>query len=151
MTISYGFTKPSKRQLCLIGIVLLLCAFGVGCSKSTPKPANGRGGNTGAPMPVTVASAQNQDVPYYLTGLGSVTAYYTVSVKSRVDGQLIDVKFKEGQAVKQGELLAVIDTRPFQVALEQAQAALFRDQASLRDAQLNYTRSNGLLQDSGAL
>jgi len=151
MTNSCGFTKPSKQQIYLIGLVLLLSAFWLGCSKSDPKPANGRGGNTGAPMPVTVSAVQTQDVPYYLTGLGSVTAYYTVSVKSRVDGQLIDVKFKEGQAVKQGELLAVIDTRPFQVALEQAQAALFRDQASLRDAQLNYTRYKGLLQDSGAM
>lgn len=160
MTNSCGFTEPSIQSIaanhrfvlpCSLALVAILCAFGVGCSKSTPKPANGKGGNTGAPMPVTVASAQTQDVPYYLTGLGSVTAYYTVSVKSRVDGQLIDVKFKEGQLVKEGEQLALIDPRPYQVALEQAQAALYRDQASLRDANLNYTRYKGLLQDSGAM
>jgi len=166
MTNSCGFTEPSlqpmgtqkrrvhsrtRARLPLLALVVGLGALAVGCSKSDPKPANGRGGNGGAPMPVTVSSAERRDVPYYLTGLGSVTAYYTVNVKSRVDGQLTEVKFREGQLVKEGELLAVIDPRPYQVALEQAQAALYRDQASLRDAQLNYTRFKGLLQDSGAM
>jgi len=98
-----------------------------------------------------VATAERHDVPYYLTGLGSVNAYYTVSVKSRVDGELMQVNFKEGQNVQKGELLAVIDPRPYQVALEQAQAALFRDQAQLRDAKLNFERFKGLLQSSGAM
>jgi multidrug efflux system membrane fusion protein len=98
-----------------------------------------------------VATAERHDVPYYLTGLGSVNAYYTVSVKSRVDGELMQVNFKEGQNVQKGDLLAVIDPRPYQVALEQAQAALFRDQALLRDAKLNFERFKGLLQSSGAM
>jgi multidrug efflux system membrane fusion protein len=102
-------------------------------------------------MPVTVTAVQVRDMPYYLTGLGSVTAFYTVSLKSRVDGELIQVNFKEGQDVKQGDLLAVIDPRPYQVQLEQAQAQLFKDQASLRDARLNFTRYKGLLQNSGAM
>ena len=74
-----------------------------------------------------------------------------MSLKSRVDGQLVQVNFKEGQHVNQGELLALIDPRPYEVALSQAQAQLFRDQASLRDAKLNYQRFKDLLQQSGAM
>jgi multidrug efflux system membrane fusion protein len=128
----------------------LLCALGVGCAGGDPKPNSARA-NVAPVVPVSVAIAERRDMPYYLTGLGSVTAYYTVSVKSRVDGQLMQVNFKEGQQVKSGDLLAVIDPRPYQVALEQAQAAQFRDQASLRDARLNYERFKGLLQSSGAM
>ena len=90
-------------------------------------------------------------MPYYLTGLGSVSAFYTDSVKTRVDGELVEVNFKEGQYVNKGDLLVVIDPRPYQVALEQAQATLFKDQASLRDAKLNYERYKGLLENSGAM
>ncbi len=100
-------------------------------------------------VPVSVSTAERRDMPYYLTGLGSVTAFYTDSIKSRVDGELVQVNFKEGQFVNKGDLLAVIDPRPYQVALEQAQATLFKDQASLRDAKLNYERYKGLLQDLG--
>jgi multidrug efflux system membrane fusion protein len=120
------------------------------CSSSDSAPSKARA-NTPPVMPVTVANAVKQDLPVYLSGLGSVAAYYTVNVKSRVDGQLVDVKFKEGESVKQGALLAVIDPRPYQVQLEQAQSQLFKDQASLRDAQLNYQRFKGLLQNSGAM
>ncbi|HTS59485.1 MAG TPA: efflux RND transporter periplasmic adaptor subunit [Terriglobales bacterium] len=102
-------------------------------------------------MPVSVATAERRDMPYYLTGLGSVSAFYTDSVKTRVDGELVEVNFKEGQYVNKGDLLVVIDPRPYQVALEQAQATLFKDQASLRDAKLNYERYKGLLENSGAM
>jgi membrane fusion protein, multidrug efflux system len=132
----------------LIVLIVLLSAFG--CGGSDPKPASARA-NVAPVVPVSVSTAERRDMPYYLTGLGSVTAYYTVSVKSRVDGQLMQVNFKEGQDVKKGDLLALIDPRPYQVALDQAQATLFKDQATLRDAKLNYERYKGLLQSSGAM
>ena len=106
---------------------------------------------TSRAVPVTVTSAALEDMPVYLTGLGSVTAFNTVNVRSRVDGQLIQVNVREGQEVKKGELLAQIDPRPFQVQLQQAQAQQYRDQAQLRDAQLNYQRFKDLLNESGAM
>lgn len=133
------------------GIVLLLLALG-GCQSadSSSKDKQALAATTRS-VPVGVASAVQQDMPVYLTGLGSVTAYNTVSLKSRVDGQLLQVNFREGQQVNKGELLALIDPRPYQVQLDSAQAQLFKDQASLRDAQLNYQRFKDLLNQSGAM
>ncbi len=98
----------------------------------------GGGGNYS--IPVVVATAQSGDFPVYFNGLGTVTPLYTVTVRSRVDGQLINVAFKEGQFAHQGELLAEIDPRPFQVMLEQAQGQLAKDEAQRRDAEVNYER-----------
>lgn len=122
----------------------------INCGGGDPKPASARA-NVAQAVPVSIATAQLQDMPYYLTGLGGVSAFYTVSIKTRVDGELVQVNFKEGQYVNKGDLLVVIDPRPYQVALEQAQASLFKDQASLRDAKLNFERFKGLLQNSGAM
>ncbi len=83
-------------------------------------------------------------MPVFQEGLGNVQASNTVSVKSRVDGQIVQVAFREGQSVKQGDLLIVIDPRPYQVQLEQAQAALARDQAQLKNAQLDFQRYQNL-------
>src|SRR4051794_1033706 len=98
-------------------------------------------------IPVAVAAAHRGDMPVYLQGLGTATAFNTVTVKTRVDGQLVNISFHEGQFIHQGDLLAEIDPRPYQVALEQANGALAqakgtleRDQASLRDAEVNYQR-----------
>jgi membrane fusion protein, multidrug efflux system len=104
--------------------------------------AKGRSGPTqgGFIVPVVVATAQRGDLPVYFNGLGTVTAFNTVTVRSRVDGQLINVAFTEGQFVHEGALLAEIDPRPFQVQLEQAQGQLAKDQAQRTDAEVNYDR-----------
>ena len=96
------------------------------------------------PIPVTVAPVQQKSMPIYLTGLGSVTAYYTVTIKSRVDGQLMRVNFREGQEVKAGDLLAVIDPRPYQATLEQAQGQLTKDLAQLANFKAELARYNAL-------
>jgi membrane fusion protein, multidrug efflux system len=109
----------------------------------------GRGGGRGGAgdlVPVVVTNASRSTIPVYLNGLGTVTAYYTVTVKSRVDGQLMKVDFKEGDRVEQGQVLAEIDPRPFQVQLQLAQAALARDQALLVNARLDVERYNHLFE-----
>jgi multidrug efflux system membrane fusion protein len=137
------------RVVLLLAITAAFLVW-VGCSgDSKDKKALAAAGPRAVSVAVTPAA--QQDFPVYLTGLGSVTAFNTVSLKSRVDGQIVDIKFREGQMVKQGELLLVIDARPYEVQLAQAQAQLFKDQASLRDAQLNYQRYKDLLQVSGAM
>jgi membrane fusion protein, multidrug efflux system len=95
---------------------------------------------------VAVAAVQQRDIPYYITGLGSVLAFNTVTVKTRVDGQIMSVNFKEGQFVKQGDVLVEIDPRPFQVALEQAQGSLAKDLASQNDAKIDLNRYTQLWQ-----
>src|SRR5882757_7594700 len=104
--------------------------------------AKGKGGSGagGFVVPVVVSTAQRGDLPVYFNGLGTVTAFNTVTVRSRVDGQLVSIAFKEGQFVHQGDLLAQIDPRPFQVQLEQALGQLAKDQAQRKDAEVNFER-----------
>ncbi len=129
---------------CLLAGVLAICAGVAGCSSNDVKQQKAQAAAPRA-VSVAVAQVQKQDVPVYLGGLGTVTAFNTANVKSRVDGQIMRVNFKEGQMVKQGELLIVVDSRPFQVQLEQMQAQLFKDQATLRDAKLNLDRYTTLI------
>ena len=144
-------TLQSRRQFAACSLarrvwfllLLLVCASFFGCSAYS-KQQNAHAAGPHA-VSVAIATVQKQDVPVYLVGLGSVTAFYTANIKSRVDGQIMRVNFKEGQVVKEGDLLIVIDPRPYQVQLEQMQAQLFKDQASLRDAKLNLDRYTTLI------
>jgi len=87
-----------------------------------------------------VATAHRGDLPVYFNGLGTVTAFNTVTVRSRVDGQIVKINFTEGQFVKEGDALIEIDPRPYQVQLEQAEGQLAKDQAQLKDMQVDYER-----------
>src|SRR5437879_10645945 len=152
--------KPGKKRSSAlpIGILLVIAVLAGGFFvwRSTHKPqttaAAGRGrgdrnGDANGRVPVAVTPAQRRDLPVYLDGLGSVEAFNTVTVKSRVDGQIMQINFTEGQEVHKGDLLATIDSRPFEVALAQAQANFARDQAQFTDAKLNATRYGQLTKD----
>lgn len=97
------------------------------------------------PTPVQVSAVEEKTMPIFLNALGTVTAYNTVTIKSRVDGQLMQVNVREGQRVKQGELLVQIDPKPYQAALEQAQGQLIKDQASAANARAEAERYTALL------
>lgn len=149
-------SKPSSHILAgriLACTCLALILSGCGNTSADSKQKGGGGGAKGGAgrgqmtIPVAVAKAEVRDMPVRLNGLGSVDAFNTVAVKSRLDGQLIRVNVKEGQEVKQGELLAEIDPRPYEVQLSQAQATLFKDQAALKDARLNLERFQQLYKD----
>ncbi|NDJ57143.1 MdtA/MuxA family multidrug efflux RND transporter periplasmic adaptor subunit [Enterobacteriaceae bacterium 4M9] len=113
-----------------------------------PGAGAGRRGMRGPAPPVQAASATSESVPRYLTGLGTITAANTVTVRSRVDGQLIALHFQEGQQVKAGDLLAEIDPSQFKVALAQAQGQLAKDKATLANAQRDLARFQQLAKTS---
>lgn len=118
-----------------------------GTSSQAQRPAGGgrHGMRGGALAPVQAATAVNKAVPRYLTGLGTITAANTVTVRSRVDGQLQAIHFQEGQQVKAGDLLAEIDPSQFKVALAQAQGQLAKDKATLANARRDLARYQQLV------
>jgi multidrug efflux system membrane fusion protein len=144
--------KPGKRGDNNLSLYLKLGAglaglialgYGLSIARSrltaTPVPAAPQ------PVPVTAAEVVRQDVPIVLEGLGTVQALYTATIRTQITGTLEEVDFSEGQKVKQGQVLAKIDPRPFQAALDQAIAALGRDQANLANAKTTVARFAPLL------
>lgn len=121
-----------------------VCMLFTGCSSSNSKQQRAQAAGPRS-VSVAVAPVLQQDVPVYLSGLGAVTAFNTANIKSRVDGQIMKVNVREGQNVREGDLLIEIDARPYQAQLDQMQAQLFRDQAQLRDAKLNLDRYTSLI------
>ena len=122
-------------MLGLAVLVTLACAEIVPATRLAAQPAG---------VPVSVAKVERSDVPVYLSGLGTVQANNAVQVRARVDGTLIAVPVQEGQEVKAGEVLARIDPRPYQAALDQAEAKRQQDQAQLANAQRELARTSAL-------
>ena len=151
-----------RRTTLLIALTVIVVAAGVGAwlyydksrggeaaaQTEAKKPGKGRGakGGDGGPIPVAAEAAQTGNIPIYLSGLGTVVPMRTVIVRSRVDGELVRVNFTEGQYVKEGEVLAQVDPRPFQVQLDQAEAQLIKDQALLANARIDLERYQTLFQ-----
>lgn len=98
----------------------------------------------GRPVPVQVAAAEQKPMPIFVTALGTVTPYMSVTVKARVNGELLPVRFTEGQQVRQGETIMQIDPKPYKAALDQAKGTMAHDQALLKNAQAEYTRYKAL-------
>jgi multidrug efflux system membrane fusion protein len=143
------FQNPVRRhrRYLLASLAILIAAWGgyVGWQhRATAKIAAPTASAPSPPIPVSVATAQRRDVPIYLTGLGTVQAFNTVTVKTRVDGELVKVAFTEGQDVRAGDLLAQIDPRPFRAAYDQAVAKKVQDKANLANAKLDLQRFSEL-------
>jgi multidrug efflux system membrane fusion protein len=152
-----ALTRPGPRSRhwpwLLAGVALAVAAlaawywFGHGASDAVK--ASGKGDAASRPMPVVAAPARKGNIDVYIDALGTVTPLNNVVVHTRVDGQLMSVAFREGQNVKAGDLLAQIDPRPFEVMLTQANGQMARDQAQLKNAQVDLERYQTLLsQDS---
>lgn len=153
-----GHTAPQPRQRNWGGLVrklllMLLVVLAVGAAvwkirrnAAEQEEQNARmAAQEDRPTPVSTALVERRSMPVYLTGLGTVTAYNTVTIKTRVDGELMRVNVREGQAVKQGQLLMEIDPAPYEAALAGAQGQLAKDQANASNARAEAQRYTALL------
>jgi membrane fusion protein, multidrug efflux system len=138
MFMSASFSRKGRRLLMIAAAAAVAAALIARAAKLPAAPAD----RAAAPsaIPVATATAARADVPVRLSALGSVVAFNTVTVRPRVDGQLMRVLFREGQFVQRGDALAEIDRRPFEVQLEQAEGQLARDQAQLANARTDLNR-----------
>jgi multidrug efflux system membrane fusion protein len=149
--ISQGLQKKEPKRRWWVWL-LALAVLGYGVYLVRKRMAAPQAATAAAPqgtklpsVPVVAARTRKGDIGVYITGLGAVTPVYTVTVKSRVDGQLMRVAYKEGDVVHQGTLLVEIDPRPYQVQLTQAEGQLLRDQALLDNARIDLARYQTLL------
>jgi multidrug efflux system membrane fusion protein len=135
----------ARRAIGIVAVLMLAAIGVIGWLSLRPEAPSAAAQTGPQPIPVTAGVVTAQDVPVLLHGIGTAQAYNMVSVKSRVDGQIIKIDFKEGQEVKQGDPLIQIDPRPYEAALEQAQATKQKDEAQLAGAQLDLARFEKLL------
>ena len=136
---------PRRQWQIGFALLLIVAALAWWFWPQPPEQPQGRGRwGDGGPVPVRVATAEQGAFAIELKALGTVTAFNTVSMRSRVDGELVKVLFEEGQRVKAGDLLAVIDPRRYQVALQQAEGALQQNRAQLHNAEIDLKRYRGL-------
>ncbi len=151
-----ALTHSHKRRwpwvVAVVVVLLAVLAAWLGFGRGTADPAQagrGKGNASDRPVPVLAAAARKGTIDVYVEALGTVTPRNIVTVRPRVDGQLISVAFREGQDVRAGDLLAQIDPRPFEVMVTQANGQMARDQAQLKNAQVDLERYRTLLsQDS---
>jgi membrane fusion protein, multidrug efflux system len=133
-------TRSSVRPALWTGLVLAVIAALAWWIHTRPAPKVPTGRFAGGPMPVVAAAAQKGDIEIIYNALGTVTPLATVTVQTQIAGQIVTVPFKEGQEVKTGDLLAQIDPRPYQAALDQYSGQLLRDQAALNEARTDLAR-----------
>jgi multidrug efflux system membrane fusion protein len=144
-------SSPKGSWVRIVVYVLLVTAVGLAAwliyenhQKAAAASASQAAALMNRPVPVQVAAAEQKPMPIFLTALGTVTPYMSVTVKARVSGELEPVRFTEGQQVRQGETIMVIDPRPYQAALDQAKGTLAHDEALLKDAQAQFKRYQAL-------
>ena len=146
--------KPRSSSKTLVRVIIYVVLIGLGGfvgwriyqNQQAAKQASAKQAAAllSRPVPVQVTAVSQQPMPIYLTALGTVMPYMSVTVKARVNGQLMPVKFTEGQEVRQGQTIMVIDPRPYQAALDQAKGTLAHDEALLKNAQAEYARYKAL-------